>query len=71
MRWADIMKATALAALAERAATAAPAATDTRSTWDPHEVWLSRARRSREVSAVAPSTSEAATQPKTGPTLRD
>ena len=71
MRWADTMKATAIAALAERTATAAPAATDTRSTWDPHEVWLSRARQSRVVAALAPATSEAVTQPQPGPTLRD
>jgi hypothetical protein len=49
MRWADTMKATALAALAERSATAGFTTVETQRIWDAHEVWLSRVRRPREL----------------------
>ena len=45
MRWPETMKATALAALAERTATAAAAPIDTQRIWDANEVWLSRIQR--------------------------
>lgn len=44
MSWNDTVKAAALAVQAERTATAAATAPDTRPIWNPHEVWLSRAR---------------------------
>ncbi len=48
MSWADKVKATALAALAERTTTAAPRAADTPWSWNAHDVWLSRAKPLRE-----------------------
>jgi hypothetical protein len=66
MSWQDQMKTMALAALAERPTTTAPAPTtpfavDTRRTWDANEVWLSRVRPPRDFVA-RPSTSELPTQ---------
>ena len=48
LSWQDTIKATALAALAERTSTATPAANNPTRTWDP-QVWLSRIRQPREV----------------------
>ncbi len=49
--WPDTMKATALAALAERTAADTRTAIDTRWTWDAKLVWLSRVRPSRDLAA--------------------
>lgn len=51
MHWADTVKSTALAALAERTATAGRSSVVTPWSWSPHEVWLSRAKQSGERAA--------------------
>jgi hypothetical protein len=51
MSWADTVKATALAALAERVASPGRMIADAPWIWNPHEVWLSRARRPRKLAA--------------------
>jgi hypothetical protein len=51
MSWADTVKATALAALAERPATAGRISVDTPWRWNPHETWLTRVRQPRELAA--------------------
>ena len=63
MSWADSVKATALAALAERTATAAPVAVDAPWTWNPHDVWLTRIQQPRVLAARA-SMSEPSTAPR-------
>jgi hypothetical protein len=45
MSWADTMKATALAALAERTAPTARIVVDAPWTWNAKDVWLARARQ--------------------------
>jgi hypothetical protein len=45
MSWADTIKATALAALAERTAPTARFVADAPWSWNPHDVWLTRARQ--------------------------
>jgi hypothetical protein len=47
MSWADKVKATALATLAERTPTAARISVDTPWTWNPHEAWLTRVKPPR------------------------
>lgn len=44
MNWAEIMKATASATSADRSATADRVPIDLPWNWNPHEVWLTRAR---------------------------
>ena len=70
LNWNDAVTAAAHAVLAERAATAAATALDTRPTWNPHEVWLSRVRHSRDV-AIPRSMTDATTQPRRGTASRD
>jgi len=60
MSWADTFKATALAVLAERTTTASRPAVGAPWSWNPHDVWLSRIRPSREPAG----------SPKNGPTTR-
>lgn len=47
MNWAEIMKATASATSADRSATADRVPVDLPWSWNPHDVWLTRARRNR------------------------
>jgi len=49
LNWQDTLKATALAALAERTNPTAPNTINQPRTWDAHEVWLSRIQQPREV----------------------
>jgi hypothetical protein len=63
MSWADKVKATALAALAERTATAARFSVDTPWSWNPHEVWLTRVRQPRRPTARS-SIGEPSTPPR-------
>jgi len=51
MSWADTVKATALAALAERTATAGRISVDTPWSGNPHDVWLTRVKQPRELAA--------------------
>jgi hypothetical protein len=53
MNWADTVKTTALAVLAERTATAARIAVDVPWSWNPHDVWLTRINRPRELPVQA------------------
>jgi hypothetical protein len=43
MSWADTIKATALAALAERTSSPARSVVDVPWSWNPYDVWLTRA----------------------------
>jgi hypothetical protein len=70
MSWADTVKATALAALAGRTATAARISVDTPWSWNPHDVWLTRARQPRKL-ADQPSVSDPSTPPHRDTALRD
>ena len=70
MSWTDTVKAAALAVQAERTATAAATALDTRPTWNAQEVWLSHVRHSRDV-AIQRSMTDATTQPRRGTAHRD
>ena len=54
MSWADSVKATALAALAERTATASSVAVNAPWTWNPHDVWLTRVQRTRKLAVQSP-----------------
>jgi hypothetical protein len=54
MNWADTVKATARTVLAERTATTGRVSVDAPWTWNPYDVWLSRARASRETAAQSP-----------------
>ena len=47
MSWADKVKATALAAQAEHAATPARISVDAAWAWNPYDVWLSRVQPPR------------------------
>ena len=51
MGWADKVKATAIADLAERTATAPRIAVDTPWSWNSHAVWLSRVKPSGDCAA--------------------
>jgi len=70
MSWADKVKATALAALAERTATAAPISADTPWNWKAHEAWLTRVKQPRELAARS-SMSEPSTPPRQDPAAGD
>ena len=63
MRWHDAVKATALAALAERTTTAPRLAVDTPWSWNAHDVWLSRIQPPRELAVRVPM-SEPSTAPR-------
>jgi hypothetical protein len=65
MNWADSVKATALAALAERTATAGRVAIDTPWSWNPHDVWLTRVKPTREI-ATQSTLIGSTTQPRRG-----
>jgi hypothetical protein len=71
MNWADTLKATALAVLAESTATAARIAVDVPWSWNPHDVWLARARQPRDLGARAsksgPTVAPQFTQPDSTP----
>ena len=54
MSWADSVKATALAALAEGTATASSIAVNAPWTWNPHDVWLTRVQRTRNLAVQSP-----------------
>jgi len=69
MSWADFVVATALAALAERSATAARISIDTPWSWNPHDVWLTRASQPRKL-AAQPSVSDPSTPPHRDAALR-
>jgi hypothetical protein len=51
MSWADTVKATALAALAERTVAAGRTSVDAPWIWNPQDVWLTRARQPRDLAA--------------------
>ena len=70
MSWADSVKATALAALAERTTTAPRLAVDTLWSWNAHDVWLTRAKPPRGI-AIPSAPSVPTTQPRHGTALRD
>jgi hypothetical protein len=71
MSWADKVKATALAVLAERTATGASSADDTPWSWHPRGVWLMRARQPGE-STTRSSRNEPSNPPhQQGTALRD
>jgi hypothetical protein len=70
MSWADTVKATALAALAGRTATAGRGSVDKPWTWNPHDVWLTRASEPRQP-AAPPSVSDPSTPPHRDTALRD
>jgi len=53
MNWADTLKATALAALKGRTATAGRVFVDVPWSWNPHDVWLARARQPHAIAAQA------------------
>ena len=63
MSWADSVKATALAALAERTVTVSSVAVDTPWNWSPHDVWLTRIQQPRALATRA-SMSEPSTPPR-------
>jgi hypothetical protein len=63
MSWADSVKATALAALAERTTTVPRLAVDTPWSWNAHDVWLTHIRQPRELAARS-SMSEPSTAPR-------
>ncbi len=65
MGWADTVKSTALTVLAERTTPTGRVSTAAPWTWNPYDVWLSRARSTGE-SAAQPSAGDSAT-----PRLRD
>jgi len=70
MSWADTLKATALATLAGRTEAAARASVSTPWSWNAHDVWLRRARNSREVTAQPPRT-EPSTSARPSAALHD
>jgi hypothetical protein len=70
MSWADTVRATALAALAGRTTTAARTAVDTPWTWNPHDVWLTRASQPRQP-AAQPSVRDPSTPPDQDTALHD
>lgn len=47
MSWTDTLRATALGARAERTAVARRIGVDLPWNWNPHDVWLARARKAR------------------------
>jgi hypothetical protein len=51
MSWNDAVKAAAIAAQAERTATAGRVIAEAPWSWNPHDVWLSRIKQSREFTA--------------------
>ncbi len=65
MSWADTLKATALATLAQRTEGGARVAVSEPWTWSAHDVWLRRARNPREV-ATRPAPMQHATPPRPG-----
>lgn len=70
MSWADTVKATALAALAGRPATAGHVSVDSPWSWNPHDVWLARAKQPRKP-ATQPSVSDPSTPPHRDTALHD
>jgi hypothetical protein len=70
MSWADKVKATALAALAGRTTTAGRVSIHTPWTWNPHDVWLTRASQPRQP-AAQPSVSDPSTPPHRDTALHD
>ena len=70
MSWAEKLKATALAALAERTATAAPMSADTPWNWKAQEVWLTRVTQSHERAAQS-SRNDRSTPPRQDTAARD
>jgi len=70
MSWADKVKTTALAALADRTATARPIFVETPWSWNPHDVWLTRAGQPRKP-AAQPSVSDPSTPPHRDTALHD
>jgi len=70
MSWNDTVKAAALAAQAERTATAGRIVADTPWSWNPHDVWLSRVKQPREIAAPS-SLSGPTTRPRQGAAPRD
>ena len=70
MSWNDTAKAAALAAQAERTSATGRISVYTPWSWNPHDIWLSRVKQSRELaSPTAPSSST--TQPLQGKARRD
>jgi len=70
MSWADTAIATALAALAGRTPTTARIVVDAPWSWNPHDVWLTRASQPRQL-AAQPSVSDPSTPPHRDAALRD
>ena len=70
MSWADTVTATALAALAGRPATAGRGSVDTPWSWNPHDVWLTRASQPRKL-ATQTSVSDPSTPPHRDTALHD
>jgi hypothetical protein len=60
MSWTEALRATALAVLAERTTTAGRPSASVPWSWNPHDVWLSRIKSSREPAG----------SPKRGPTAQ-
>jgi len=56
MRWNDTVKATALAALAERTTPTSSVAVDRPWTWNPHDIWLSRIKPPRAITPPSSTT---------------
>ncbi len=63
MGWADTVKATALAVLAERTETTGRNSSHALWNWNPYDVWLSRVRPPRDASEQ-PAVSDPVTQPR-------
>ena len=70
MGWADTVKSTALAVLAERATPTGRVSTGALWTWNPYDVWLSRVRPTGE-GAARPSAGDAATPRRRDTAARD
>ena len=70
MNWADTVKATALAALAGRTATAGRVSVDPPWSWNPHAVWLTPMQQPRELETPS-ALSGTTTQPRQGTALRE
>jgi len=69
MSWADKVIETALAALAERTATTGRIPADAPWNWNPHDVWLTRAKQPHALAARS-SMSEQSTPPLEDTTVR-
>jgi len=67
MRWNDTVKATALAALAERTTPTSSVAVDRPWTWNPHDIWLSRIKPPRRAPLTPASMPDPVSMRRPGP----